>query len=54
MSAASWLDETRTWAERELERALPEKSAFPARLHEAMRYAMLRPAGSVCGRRSLR
>ena len=45
-----WLKESRAWAERELERALPAGSVHPARIHEAMRYAIfgggkrLRPA----------
>jgi geranylgeranyl pyrophosphate synthase len=45
-----WLKESRVWAEHELERALPEASAYPGRLNEAMRYAVfgggkrLRPA----------
>lgn len=45
-----WLKDSRVWAERELERALPESSLYPARLNEAMRYAIfgggkrLRPA----------
>jgi geranylgeranyl pyrophosphate synthase len=46
----AWLKDSRLWAERELERALPESSAYPRRLNEAMRYAIfgggkrLRPA----------
>jgi farnesyl diphosphate synthase len=45
-----WLEETRIWADRELERALRELSGAPPRLAEAMRYALvgggkrLRPA----------
>jgi geranylgeranyl pyrophosphate synthase len=47
---AEFLAESRTWADRELARRLPPPSAAPARLHEAMRYAVfgegkrLRPA----------
>jgi len=45
-----WMKESRAWAERALERALPRESEPPALIHEAMRYAIfgggkrLRPA----------
>jgi farnesyl diphosphate synthase len=45
-----WLKESRAWAERELERALPPPLAHPKLIHEAMRYPIfgggkrLRPA----------
>ena len=38
---AAWLDELRAPVEVELDRLLPAASAPPARLHEAMRYAVL-------------
>jgi len=45
-----WLEESRVWAERQLERFVPPEDAHPASLHRAMRYALfgggkrLRPA----------
>ncbi len=42
MSAAGWLEETRAWTERLLEREL-EREDVPPRLLEAMRYALLGP-----------
>jgi farnesyl diphosphate synthase len=47
---ATWLEESRLWAERQLQRHMPPADAPPALLHEAMRYALfgggkrLRPA----------
>ena len=41
MNAPRWLEEGRAWAERELAQALPEEGEPPARLHAAMRYALL-------------
>ncbi|MSR64114.1 MAG: polyprenyl synthetase family protein [Planctomycetes bacterium] len=41
MSAPAWLAEGRTWVEAALERALPSANEPPARLHQAMRYALL-------------
>lgn len=46
----TWLVETRAWVDGELERVLPAADVSPARLHEALRYAVfgggkrLRPA----------
>ncbi len=39
--APAWLEESRVWAERSLERCLALPGEVPARLHEAMRYAVL-------------
>jgi geranylgeranyl pyrophosphate synthase len=54
---SAWLDESRVWAEREMERLVAPARTQPERLHEAMRYALfgggkrLRPAlvRLVCG-----
>lgn len=46
----AWLADAHAWADRELDRELPATAVAPARLHEAMRYAVfgggkrLRPA----------
>ncbi len=41
MSAPRWLEQGRAWAELRLAEALPAAGEPPARLHEAMRYALL-------------
>ncbi|HEX6885379.1 MAG TPA: farnesyl diphosphate synthase [Planctomycetota bacterium] len=41
MSEPRWLAEGRAWVERELAAALPAEEEAPARLHAAMRYALL-------------
>jgi len=41
LSAPRWLEEGRAWIERELAAALPGEQEPPARLHAAMRYALL-------------
>ncbi|MEQ1895449.1 MAG: polyprenyl synthetase family protein, partial [Planctomycetota bacterium] len=41
MSAPAWLEAGRAWAEAALARALPAEDEAPARLHAAMRYALL-------------
>lgn len=41
MSAPAWLEAGRAWAEAALARALPAEDEQPARLHAAMRYALL-------------
>ena len=41
MISPRWLEEGRAWAERLLEAALPPEDEPPARLHAAMRYALL-------------
>lgn len=41
MNPPRWLEEGRAWAERLLADALPDGAEVPARLHEAMRYALL-------------
>jgi geranylgeranyl pyrophosphate synthase len=41
LSGPRWLEEGRGWAERLLDVMLPSASETPARLHEAMRYALL-------------
>jgi len=41
MSAPAWLEQGRAWAEAALARALPAEDEEPARLHAAMRYALL-------------
>ena len=41
MSAPAWLEAGRAWAEAALARALPAEGEAPARLHAAMRYALL-------------
>ena len=50
MELASWLEESRLWAEAALEKHVEAETTLPPRLHEAMRYALfgggkrLRPA----------
>jgi geranylgeranyl pyrophosphate synthase len=41
MSAPAWLEAGRAWAEAALARALPAEDEEPARLHAALRYALL-------------
>ena len=57
MSLSVWLEDTRLWIDRELDRLMPPADAHPERLHQAMRYVLvgrgkrLRPAivRLVCG-----